>query len=266
MGVKKFSNTVILLGSAAFFSQKLASNLNEVDPFFKKYPFKFKPISDWLHKTLGTPLKRETYDFYRKLAVEMGLKNIPPYVATATDEPLILDRPVDTDKPVEDVLQHPATEVANDANIIYTPEGSQVDTSTEFPGEKIDSWENYLLYKRQSEILADNMFAANMEAKPAGYAAHHIVSWNSKLCPICQDLRDLLSANNIGINDAANGVYLPHYKYTKNDVEAYHPHIHTKTYYDTLYDRIERHNGNQASMKAELIKIGNELKLNKFTF
>jgi hypothetical protein len=60
------------------------------------------------------------------------------------------------------------------SNIISTPQGEQLDTSTEFPNQPIASWEDYIYAKIQAQILADAMKAAGMGQRQLGYAAHHI--------------------------------------------------------------------------------------------
>ena len=152
------------------------------------------------------------------------------------------------------------------SNIINTPKGEQLDTATEFPNQPIASWEDYVYAKSQSKILAEAMKAAGMGQKPLGYAAHHIVAWDDNRYPVCQDLRDLLSNNNIGINDSENGVYLPTRKSTKSANEAYHPEIHTKDYYENIYAQLKVFSNSPQEMRDELVDIGMQLKNNQFKY
>lgn len=94
----------------------------------------------------------------------------------------------------------------------------------------------------------------------------HIVAWDDNRYPVCQDIRDLLSNNGIGINDAENGVYLPTRKVTKNLNEAYHPEIHTKNYYENVNDVLEKFDGDTQGMKNALKDIGQKLKNNNFKY
>lgn len=51
------------------------------------------------------------------------------------------------------------------------------------------------------------------------------------------EARRILKEWGIDVNSAANGVYLPTEKGT--GMGAYHPSLHTKDYYQMVYDRIK---------------------------
>ncbi|MCR2037679.1 DNRLRE domain-containing protein [Adlercreutzia caecimuris] len=76
-----------------------------------------------------------------------------------------------------------------------------------------------------SRKLRANLVKAGFKEPKYKHAAHHIVPGGSKSA---QEARDHLKRLGIGINDAANGVFLP----TKRGVGkgAHHPSLHTKKY------------------------------------
>lgn len=260
------------LAGGAMYSQSvvhkardLSFHLPKVEPYFQQNPNDFNPIAQYVLNALAHPANKADYDRYKRLAEVMDLDNIPPYIPTASNQSTVLANPSQQQNPVDNVLEHPTQEKPF-SNIIYTPQGKKLDTSTEFPNQPIASWEDYLYAKSQAQILADNMKASGMGQKPVGYAAHHIVAWDDNRYPICQTLRDLLNNNTIGINDAENGVYLPTRKVTKNPNEAYHPEIHTEKYYNNVYNVLDRFDGDTQGMKDALKDIGQRLKNNQFKY
>ena len=96
-----------------------------------------------------------------------------------------------------------------------------------------------------SKLLAKNMAEAGLGTRAKGYAAHHIVAGNSEGA---KDARAILRKFGIGINDAANGVYLPNIKGLSE--EAYHNTLHTNAYYKEVNKMLE-----QATTKEEALSI-----------
>lgn len=143
-------------------------------------------------------------------------------------------------------------------NIITTPSGIQIDTSTEFPIEKPQSWEEYLLLKNNSQKLADNMYKHGMGLKSNGYAAHHIIPATDKKAKIA---RDILSLYGIDINDAINGVYLPTYRDKTSTQGIEHNGRHPESYSEKISILIEdAHNiGGKNGVLNKLKDIKNKL-------
>jgi RHS repeat-associated protein len=82
-----------------------------------------------------------------------------------------------------------------------------------------------------SKALAAAMEAAGVTGG-AGKAAHHIVAGSAEAAA---PARQVLTRFGIGINDAANGVFLPGNLATENAAgAAVHSTIHTSAYYDTV--------------------------------
>lgn len=79
-----------------------------------------------------------------------------------------------------------------------------------------------------SEVLKRNMVAAGVSFPPFPFAAHHIVAGNE---PQAAATRLHLHSLCMGINEAVNGVFL---RYTQIGTGAYHPTLHTTTYYTTV--------------------------------
>lgn len=105
--------------------------------------------------------------------------------------------------------------------------------------------------------------------KPAGYAAHHIVPFKEDRPfsrPYAEQARKILAAEKIGLNDSVNGVYLPHSSNVKNNTESYHREIHTGKYYQTIYNRLEKHKNNKSAIIDELNKIADDLKNNRINY
>lgn len=95
--------------------------------------------------------------------------------------------------------------------------------------------------------------AAGVEEPAYKNAAHHIVAGGS---PKAKAAQDKLKELEIGLNDSSNGVFLP----TEKDIDgpAYHPTLHTNTYYDTVNERLAKAKTKKQAEKA-LDKIRKEL-------
>lgn len=186
-------------------SRNLSYNLPKVEPYFKLNPQDFSPIAQYVLWALSNPANKKDYDRYKRLAEVMGLQGIPPYIAPQVNNSNVLTNPSQNPDPNDNILENPIQEQPF-SNIIYTPQGEKIDTSTEFPIEGPQNWEDYLLLKSNSQQLADNMANGGMGIKPKGYAAHHAIPATE---PGAQNARDILNKYGIDINDAVNGVYLP---------------------------------------------------------
>lgn len=86
--------------------------------------------------------------------------------------------------------------------------------------------------------LGKALKAAN-HAKPASWwAAHHIVPWDWDKLPEGQQLRAKLASLGIGVNEAANGVWLPQTAWVDNPTgAAVHDQIHTYRYIRYVWSR-----------------------------
>jgi RHS repeat-associated protein len=106
--------------------------------------------------------------------------------------------------------------------------------------------------------LIKNMEADN-RPKVDGYAAHHIVAGQRSYF---QDTRDILMANRIDINDAANGVWL---NYKVNAGKDYHGNgVHSRKAATAIANRIRGLSSDE--IKIQLRKIGEEMKDGTFKF
>jgi cyanophycinase-like exopeptidase len=82
-----------------------------------------------------------------------------------------------------------------------------------------------------SRILGRSLEAAG-HTRPPGSAAHHIVAGGAD---DAEPARRVLANFGIGINDAANGVFLPASKNSPNVMgAAVHASLHTKRYYKAV--------------------------------
>ena len=98
--------------------------------------------------------------------------------------------------------------------------------------------QDFIFLSKQAEILAKNMAAAGMGIKPVGFAAHHLIPFSDGRHEEYNDARDIMAKYGINLNDAVNGVYLPH-KSDNYIGGMYHPKIHTKGYALEVRDRLQ---------------------------
>lgn len=229
------ATTAIYLESAMHKARKLSYNLNMVEPYFQNNPQDYNPIAKYVWWALNNPNNKQDYDRYAKLAYVMGIDNIPPYMPPVNNQPPITTYPQPTEEYNNPILENPADIYHSDTNIIYTPEGVPIDTSTEFPISKPKNWVDYLLNKANSKILADNMEKAGMGKKPKDYAAHHIIPATDKDSQIA---RDILKKYGIDINDPINGVYLPTAKNIATTQGIEHNGRHPQSYSNKINNLI----------------------------
>lgn len=97
------------------------------------------------------------------------------------------------------------------------------------------------------------MTAAGKEEPDYRNAAHHIVAGGAK---DADPARKRLESLGIGINNEANGVFLPTQRGASE--AAYHPSLHTKAYYKEVNDRLKDVEDRDEAMEV-LRKIEKEL-------
>ena len=128
------------------------------------------------------------------------------------------------------------------------------------------------LSKGSAEELTRRMKAALGLKRPSEHAAHHMVmkspraKWtDAKAKKALKDSQDLLKRHGIDIDDANNGVYLPHG--TRNPPANYHNEIHTQEYAKDVWDRLNK--ADKAKGKdgvlSELEKMRSEMEKGKYT-
>lgn len=238
-------------------ARDLSFNLNKVVPYFEAKPDDFNPVADYVLNALATTQKRSDYDRYAKLAEVMGIGQlIPPFSPIANTKPLAHVNPI-----VESLPQNPGyspVALPNIAdNIIFTPQGQKLDTSTFFPIERPKNWTEYLSLKQHSTELAENMNNAGMGKKPVGYAAHHIVPATAAGA---QAAREILNKYGIHFNSELNGVYLPTPKDKVATQGVEHNGRHPKLYVDKVTQLIQIADlGGKAEVLNTLAKIKYQL-------
>ncbi|RYF74601.1 MAG: hypothetical protein EOO39_08330, partial [Cytophagaceae bacterium] len=127
------------------------------------------------------------------------------------------------------------------------------------------------LSKGSAAELTRRMQTALDLKKPAGHAAHHMVmkspraTWASKKAKdALKESQNILKKHRIDIDDANNGVYLPHN--TRNPPASYHNELHTQKYAVNMRDRLkaaDRANGKDGVLK-ELERIRSEMEKGKY--
>lgn len=120
------------------------------------------------------------------------------------------------------------------------------------------------LLKSQTKELRRNL-AASGEKESKGCAAHHIVPKNENRDWAKEDVDDargILDSCGIGIDDAANGLYLPF----NDDAEcegANHRKLHTKLYYEMISRAlVNAFSGGCDQVQSQLKEIKNALRQN----
>jgi hypothetical protein len=101
--------------------------------------------------------------------------------------------------------------------------------------------------------LTRNMAKAGI-ARPAGTAAHHIVPAGMKKFRSAEKARNILTKFGIGVEHAANGVYLPS-QFDDAVKAAYHGSVHSRRYCEELYARLKI-----ARSKEEVLIILNQIR------
>jgi hypothetical protein len=102
-----------------------------------------------------------------------------------------------------------------------------------------------LTAKGCSKTLGANLVKAGYQKLP-GVAAHHIVAGGAKKA---EDARRVLAKFGIDINDAVNGVFLPH-EPSSQAPGAYHRTLHTDQYYMKVNRLLSK-----AQSRADAIRI-----------
>lgn len=245
----------------------LADQPDQTNSFFQRSPNYFNPIANLLLKDLAQAQTQEEYSRYRVVADIMGLDNIPPFSGGVVNNgPTIHVNPQQAQNSKGNVLANYGSPTKF-SNIIISPEGQKINPIIEYPNEVIHSWEDYLLAKQNSTELAQNMEAAGMGAKPAGYAAHHIVPATA---PGAADARAILEkylrpttpTGEETFNNEINGVYLPTQNAPANNIGIEHNGRHPNDYVKKINDLIKAadQQGGEQSVRAELDRIRNVLR------
>lgn len=125
------------------------------------------------------------------------------------------------------------------------------------------AWKDYNIVElgvilNATKDIRRNM-AAEGDAAKRGCAAHHIVPKKDNKLKENEESREILRSCNIGIDDAINGVYLPH----NSDAQckgSKHRSLHTKEYYRAIFDFLNasRRNGCE-SVKDTLRRFKQDL-------
>lgn len=98
-----------------------------------------------------------------------------------------------------------------------------------------------------SRVLGQNLVNSGT-ARPAKTAAHHIVAGGSNNADAVSARQKLVNVG-LGINEAANGVFLP-CRAGSTAPGAWHPSLHTNTYFANVWARIQN-----ATTKQQVIDL-----------
>lgn len=169
------------------------------------------------------------------------------------DEALSTSTKIDIDAGVK-ILDEDGN-VLTDIQLVKNSDGS-VGFYDKSIGSTVTSNGKQILNKKpSSRVLAKNLEATGTP-RPANTAAHHIVPGNETYSSAVQ-VRQILARENIDINEAINGVFLPKNNNFAKPPATTHTNVHTNKYYDNLLDRLT--NAQPGKVRNELKKIQNEL-------
>jgi hypothetical protein len=266
------TKTVVIVGGGLYAAYLVNKSIKETIEYFKdhpeeapryfnQYPDKYANFKNSLLNLLSKENNPNLYNSYRKLAETMGFDNIPGFNPQVNNLPVIHQNPIQEQNPNDFIYDTPINPVEQ-SNIIIDPKNPNhiIDTSTEFPIERPQSWEDYLLLLQNSTILGynlDNWYTTNDPnwIKPDDVAAHHLIPATDKAA---QDARDILKKYGIDINDAINGVYLPTSKNNNTTQGIEHNGRHPQSYATQVNDLIKDADTNGG--KQEVIKTLNDIR------
>ena len=134
-------------------------------------------------------------------------------------------------------------------------------TILDYPAVGSPHWRDFIIEKSNAARLAEALIKGN-DARPAdGYVPHHIGPFNK--WPELDYLRDKFKDWNIGLNDAANGVWLPGYQANQDAPGSYHERLHNIEYLKAIQDAFLGVTRN-ADARAALAEIKDQLKAGNF--
>jgi hypothetical protein len=259
-------------------------NPEQLKGFIKNNLAAIRPINTFLLDNMIRTFDRKTYEQYKQLAEQLGIKDIPKFAGAPYELPnnLVnvpqpqnpkanqLTNPIN-DKPLPNKLENPAIDKPF-SNIIENPQGKPFDTSIEFPLEQPKTWKDYLLLKQDSTELRDKIVEAEKlkdpnYVKPDNVAAHHLVSSTS---PDTKDARDILEkylrpvtpSGEQTYNNEINGVLLPNLNNTDPNIPGIqHNGRHPSDYNQTVNQMIKDadNSGGWSKVQKTLEDIKQEL-------
>jgi hypothetical protein len=141
--------------------------------------------------------------------------NVPPPAPPAGPPPLT---------PPPNLVDKPGSQTP--PSLAQQPAGPIVEVYPAGPPPTID---DLIIEKRNSEILGDNLRAANDYPPASGYEAHHIVPSGAG-GSLMDEVRARLVSFGIDLNNALNGVWLPGSDAPSDATEAYHERLNNKIY------------------------------------
>ena len=230
---------------------------------FKEFLQKETPVksllADDFRFQMGKVKDEKLYKIYNKIAETLHIPDIPPFM------------PEDSSKykpggmeghngNIDNKLENPIRDV-HYPYILENPEtGEKVDTRLEFPMETPKTWEDYLLLKKDSQILGKNMQDAGI-VKPAHSAGHHIIPITMKAS---KPAVDTIKFFGVEPNDAENGVYLPQAGVDSKGnpspaVGLIHSGVHPRVYAEAVNNRIIGLDLDKNDIPSGKQKIINEL-------
>lgn len=224
---------------------------------FKEFLQKETPVksllADDFRFQMGRVKDEKLYKIYNKIAETLHIPDIPPFM------------PEDSSKykpggmeghngNIDNKLENPISDV-HYPYILENPEtGEKVDTRLEFPMETPKTWEDYLLLKKDSQILADQMIKAGIE-KPKNSAAHHVIPITMKAA---KDARDRAIDYGIDLNGALNGIWLPG-PGESDAIGLIHSGRHPNIYAEAVNERIMALDVSKSDYENSQKKIINEI-------
>ncbi|WP_127531742.1 AHH domain-containing protein [Paenibacillus kobensis] len=171
-------------------------------------------------------------------AIEIGGAIAAAQINEKINEPTVVQQPKVEQKPV--VSQQPVAQ--QKPTVSQQPVAQQKPTVSQQPKveQKVTVSQQPVINSgptvqeaSPSRILRANMIKAGKVVPSYPNAAHHIVAYND---PRAARAQAILAQFGIGLNSAANGVFLPTVQGTGN--AAYHPSLHTNLYFQTVENEL----------------------------
>jgi A nuclease family of the HNH/ENDO VII superfamily with conserved AHH len=144
-------------------------------------------------------------------------------------------------------------------SLAQQPAGPIVEVYPMGPPPTID---DLIIEKRNSEILGDNLRAANDYPPASGYEAHHIVPSGAG-GSLMDEVRARLVSFGIDLNNALNGVWLPGSDAPSDATEAYHERLNNREYNDAVVEAFNNVSNAQQAIDA-LARIKTQLQNGTF--
>lgn len=250
---------VFAAGSAGYIIAKeyFKERKNDIGLTFSKFLSNHleieRPLTDELRYLMSNTKNEKHYIIYQKLADIAGMSDVPPFMPENSSKynPEGIEG---HNGNIDNKFENPISDI-HFPYILENPKtGERVDTRLEFPMETPKNWEDYLLLKKDSQILADKMIEAGI-SKPKNSAAHHVIPITMKAA---KDARNRAIDYGIDLNGVMNGIWLPDPS-ESDAIGLIHSGRHPNIYAEAVNERIMALDVSKSDYENSQKKIINEI-------